>query len=82
MRSKRGLYLGVAALALLLAAAPVGLKAQTTVAIDNDDIDYVYLCQLYNYFDVDIHIQDFFEHYVEKNPYNHHMLLLRNVCLI
>src|SRR5947207_2036765 len=38
MRSKRGLYLGVAALALLLAAAPVGLKAQSTVAIDNDDI--------------------------------------------
>ncbi|HEY7301882.1 MAG TPA: carboxypeptidase-like regulatory domain-containing protein [Xanthobacteraceae bacterium] len=37
MRSKRGLYLGVAALALLLAAAPVSLKAQT-VAIDNDDI--------------------------------------------
>src|SRR6516165_4323001 len=38
MRSKRGLYLGVAALALLLAAAPMSLKAQTAVAIDNDDI--------------------------------------------
>ena len=37
MRSKHLLYLGVAALAGVLAAAPAGLKAQT-VAIDNDDI--------------------------------------------
>src|SRR5262249_59189509 len=38
MRSKRGLYLGVAAIAAagFLAAAPA--SAQTTVAIDNDDI--------------------------------------------
>src|SRR5215471_18235575 len=38
MKSKQSLYLGVAAIALLLAAAPAGLRAQTTVAIDNDDI--------------------------------------------
>src|SRR5215831_2466556 len=37
MRSKHLLYLGVAALAGVLAAAPAALKAQT-VAIDNDDI--------------------------------------------
>ncbi len=38
MKSKRGLYLGVAAIAGFLAAAPAELSAQTTVAIDNDDI--------------------------------------------
>ena len=40
MRFKRSLYLGVAAIAFagFLAAAPVEVSAQTTVAIDNDDI--------------------------------------------
>jgi hypothetical protein len=40
MGSKRGLYLGVAAIAVAacLAAAPAELRAQSTVAIDNDDI--------------------------------------------
>src|SRR5437763_13519000 len=38
MRSKQALYLGVAAVAGLLAVAPAELSAQTTVAIDNDDI--------------------------------------------
>src|SRR5947207_15123929 len=40
MRSKRALYLGVAAIAFagFLAAVPGHLAAQTTVAIDNDDI--------------------------------------------
>jgi hypothetical protein len=40
MGSKRGLYLGVAAIAVAawLGAAPVELSAQTAVAIDNDDI--------------------------------------------
>ena len=38
MRCKNRLYLSVAAIAGVLAAAPAGLRAQTAVAIDNDDI--------------------------------------------
>ena len=40
MRTKQGLYLSVAAtgIAAVLAAAPARLNAQSTVAIDNDDI--------------------------------------------
>src|SRR6478672_2180151 len=40
MRCKKGLYLSVAAIAIagVLAAAPAQLRAQTAVAIDNDDI--------------------------------------------
>src|SRR5438045_3140492 len=40
MRSKRALYFGAAAIAFagVLAIAPERLSAQTTVAIDNDDI--------------------------------------------
>ena len=38
MRCKNRLYLSVAAIAGVLAAAPAELRAQTAVAIDNDDI--------------------------------------------
>ena len=38
MSCKQALYLGAAAIAGLLAVAPAELAAQTTVAIDNDDI--------------------------------------------
>ena len=56
-------------------------KKNARTSNGNVDIDFVCLCQLYMYSDDDIHRPDFFEHFVGKNPYNHHKISHRNVCL-
>ena len=57
------------------------IERSRRTSIDSVDIDFVYLYQSYNYYDVDIHKPDSFSHFVEKILYIHHMIWHRNVCL-